>query len=306
MEIKTVSVIGLGALGVLFGHHLSRRMPAGDLRVIADLERVDRYRREQVYCNGELCEFHYITPEEDCDPADLLIFSVKFHGLSAAVKAVEKHVGPNTIILSLLNGLGSEEMIGQAYGMDSILYSVAQGMDAVKVGNRLTYQNMGMICFGDRVPGPALSEKAEAVADFFEAVGLPYQVDGNMEKRLWGKFMLNVGVNQAVAVYECEYGGIQREGPARDTMISAMKEVMRLSERERVCLTQGDLDYWLRVLDGLNPQGKPSMRQDLEAGRHSEVELFAGAVLSLGKKHGLPCPTNQLLYDRIQEMERHF
>ena len=118
--------------------------------------------------------------------------------------------------------------------------------------------------------------------------------------------MLNVGVNQAVAVYECDYGGIQKEGPARDAMISAMKEVIVLSEKEGVCLTQADMDYWLRVLGGLNPLGKPSMRQDLEAGRHSEVELFAGTVLALGKKHDLPCLTNQMLYDKIIEMESHF
>ncbi len=306
MEINTVSIVGLGALGILFGEYLSRHMPRHSLRIIADTERIDRYKREHVYSNGEICDFHYVTSEEKGTPADLLIFAVKFDGLPNAIKAVANQVGPDTIILSVLNGVSSEEIIGDAYGADKVLLSVAQGMDAVKVGNRLIYQHMGMICFGDNNQGSKPSEKVETVRHFFDEMNFPYEVDSDMRKRLWGKFMLNVGVNQAVAVYECDYGGIQKEGTARDAMISAMKEVIVLSEKEGVCLTQADMDYWLRVLGGLNPLGKPSMRQDLEAGRHSEVELFAGTALALGKKHGLPCLTNQMLYDKIIEMESHF
>lgn len=305
MEITTVSIIGLGALGVLFGHQLSKHMPNDSLRIVADAERIRRYKNEGVYCNGELCKFNYITPNESCDPADLLIFAVKFNGLKEAIESVRSQVGPKTIILSLLNGICSEDIIAQTYGMDKVLHSVAQGMDAVKVGNKLTYYNMGKICFGD-IDKENASEKVKAVSLFFDQTGIPYEVDGDIRKRLWGKFMLNVGVNQAVAVFEGDYGGILKEGLARDTMIAAMQEVLTLSEREGVNLTQADIDYWLNVLEGLDPRGKPSMRQDLEAKRHSEVELFSGTVLELGKKHGLTFPTNQMLYSRIKDMESRF
>ena len=150
MDIKKVSIIGLGALGILYGHHLSKKMSRGNLRVIADRTRIERYENEGIYCNSERCHFNYVTPDELCDPADLLIFTVKYEGLKAAIQAVKKHVGEQTIILSLLNGITSEAVIGQSYGTDHILNSVAQGMDAVKVGNQLTYDHKGIICFGDR------------------------------------------------------------------------------------------------------------------------------------------------------------
>ena len=306
MEIKTVSIIGLGALGILFGHQLSKHMSKDNLRIVADRDRIARYRRDRVYSNDEICDFNYITPDEKSGFTDLIIFSVKFNGLPGAIKAVKNQIGPETIIISLLNGIGSEEIIGRVYGYDKVLYSVAQGMDAVKIGNKLSYQNMGEICFGDLQPKSSLSERIETTKNFFEKIKLPYEVDMNMRKRLWGKFMLNVGVNQAVAVFECDYGGILKDGLARDTMISAMREVINLSEPENVYLDEADLEYWLRILEGLNPLGKPSMRQDLEANRKSEVELFAGTVLGLAKKHGLPCPTNQMLYDRIKERESLF
>ncbi|HHY25235.1 MAG TPA: 2-dehydropantoate 2-reductase [Desulfitobacterium dehalogenans] len=296
MEIKTVAIIGLGAMGILYGSHLTKRMPQADLRIIADQQRIDRYIKDSIFCNGQQCEFHYVTPEEKTSPADLVLFTVKHSGLEDAIRAVKNQVGKNTLIVSALNGITSEARIGQAYGHDKVLYSVAQGMDAVKEGNRLTYAHMGFLCFGDRELGSS-SSKVKRVADFFAKMEFPYLVDTDMPKRLWGKLMLNVGVNQAVAVYGSNYGVIQREGQARDTMIAAMREVMVLAEKEDIDLSEADLDYWLGVLSQLSPEGKPSMRQDVEAGRYSEVELFAGTVIELGKKYGITTPVNQSLYD---------
>ena len=305
MEIKNVSIIGLGALGILFGQHLTKKLPKGNVRIVADKERIERYKKEGVYCNGEKCDFHYVTPEEPCEPADLLIFAVKIHGLKDAVKAVKNHVGENTIILSALNGITSEAIIAEEYGMDKVLYCVAQGMDAVKVGNQLTYENMGMLVFGDKEPG-VISKKTKAVAQFFEQTDFPHQVDTDMKKRMWGKFMLNVGVNQTVAVYQSNYGEIQKEGPAREMMIAAMREVIILSEKEGVNLTEEDLAYWLDVLSKLSPIGKPSMAQDVDAKRKTEVDLFAGTVLQFGKKHGIETPVNEELYNRLKEIESKY
>jgi len=302
VKINTVSIVGLGALGILFGHHLSKKMPKGSLRIVADKERVEKYRTEQVYCNGERCNFHFKTPEESVEPADLVLFTVKNEGLKDAMHAVRNHIGKNTIILSALNGITSEAVIGETYGMEKILYCVAQGMDAVKVKNELTYENMGMLCFGERI-GEVDSKKVQAVVSFCEEMGVPYEVVPDMYKRLWSKFMLNVGVNQTVAVHQSNYGEIQKSGPARDMMIGAMREVMLLSEKEGIPLTEEDIKYWLNVLSKLSPEGKPSMAQDVEAKRYSEVELFSGTVLKLGEKHGVSTPINQELYERIKAME---
>ena len=304
-EIKTVAIIGLGALGTLFGNLLSKRMGKEDLRIIADDDRKARYLREKVYANGEVCDFHYAAPEEIMPPADLVLIAVKYLQLSGAIKAIHQQVGPNTLILSLLNGITSEEMIAKAYGMDRVVYCVAQGMDAVKEGGRLTYKNTGMLCIGPPDGGP-VPDKVRRVADFFGRVDFPFEVDEHMEKRMWGKFMLNVGVNQTVAVFGPDYGAIQREGSQRDTMIAAMREVIALSKPEGVHLSGEDLQYWLRLLGTLDPGGKPSMRQDVEARRQSEVALFAGTVLKLSQKHNIPAPVNRMLYDKIMAIEAQY
>ncbi|HML37891.1 MAG TPA: ketopantoate reductase family protein [Bacillota bacterium] len=305
MEIKKVSIIGLGALGILFGSQMLGKIPEGDLRIVAENQRAERYKRDGIFCNDRRCGFQYITPDESCEPADLLIFAVKFNGLADAIPAVKNHVGPNTVILSLLNGISSESIIGAVYGIEKILYCVAQGMDAVKVGNRLTYQSPGMLCFGE-LESNSPSQRMKDLAGFFDKVGIPYEMQSDMKRHMWGKFMLNVGVNQTAAAYGCDYGGLQKEGPARELMIMAMREVLALSEKEGVGLTENDLDYWLNVLRVLNPEGKPSMQQDIEAKRPSEVGLFAGTVLSMTKRYGIHAAANQKLQDLILSIENNY
>jgi len=302
-EIKTVAIIGLGALGILFSHHFSKHMPKEDLRIIADRQRVEKYRKDPVYCNGELCDFNYVAPEKTDTPADLVIFTVKFSGLENAIKAVRNQVGPDTVIISALNGITSEGIIGGFYGMQHLLYCVSQGQDGIRTGNRLVYRNKGILCIGDLEQGPS-SEKLLRITDFFDRTEFPYLADPDMKRRLWGKLMLNVGVNQTVAVYEGTYGTVQREGEARNHMIAAMREVQALSEKEGVNLTEEDIRYWLKVISVLDPNGQPSMRQDTAAGRITEVELFSGTILELGRKFGIAAPVNRYFYEKISEMTR--
>jgi 2-dehydropantoate 2-reductase len=302
MEIKTVSLIGLGAVGILYAYQLSKAMAKEDLRIVADRGRIGRYRKDGVYINGERCDFNYIPRDEECSPADLILIAVKYSGLDDAVTAIKHHVGPDTIILSLLNGISSEESISRAYEAEKVLPCIVYGMDAVKTGTEMTYQNRGFISFGDFKPG-TVSEKVRTVGAFFEKAGIPYDISEDMRKKQWSKFMLNAGCNQATAVYLCNYAGIQKDGPYRALMISAMKEVAGLAGKEGITLTREDIDYWCKIIDGLTPGAKPSMQQDVEARRYSEVEMFGGTILEMAEKYGIDVPVNMMLYEKIKEIE---
>ena len=144
------------------------------------------------------------------------------------------------------------------------------------------------------------------VADYLTRARLPHTIVTNMRERMWGKFMLNVGINQVVSVCKGNYGSIQREGPERERMIAAMREVITLAKAEGIKLDENDLLYWLDVIKPLAAEGMPSMRQDLLQGRKTEVDLFAGAVVRLGQKHGIATPVNQALLEEILALEKDF
>lgn len=291
--INRVSIIGLGALGILYGEHFLRRMPAGNLRIIADANRIEKYRTEGIFCNGQTCPFFYVTPETPVEPADLIIVAVKYAALDEAIRMIKTHVGHNTIILSVLNGVVSEAEIGNVYGDEHLLYTVAQGMTATKEGNRMSYQTKGILSFGE-LNAEQNTEKVERVKAFFDGMELPYEVNNHMQKKLWSKWMLNVGINQTVGYYNATNSLVQTPGEPRDMMLAAMNEARAVAAHEGVILTDEDVNYWMNIIDTLAPDERPSMAQDVKAGRATEVALFAGTVVKLAKKHAIPVPVNEL------------
>ena len=174
-------------------------------------------------------------------------------------------------------------------------------MDAVKIGNQASYANKGVLVLGeaDGQQSVALTE----VGALFTQAGVPYQYSATIIRQLWNKLMLNTGINQVVMVYEGVYATVQQPGEARDLMIATMREVMQVANAEGIDLNETDVQNWLRVADGLNPQGMPSMRQDGLAKRYSEVELFSGTVIPLAEKHQIAVPHCQYLYDSIKAIE---
>lgn len=298
-EIKTVGLIGLGAVGALYAERL---MASGaQVRVIVDEARKRRYEREGVLVNGRRADFLYATPAQ-ASPVDLLIIATKQGGLASAMDTAAGFVGEQTLLISLINGVISEEILSERFGARNVLYSVAQGMDAVKMGNALTYEHPGLIVLGEKEPGE-ISERVRHTADFLNAHGVKVMPVGDMVRRQWLKLMLNVGINQTCMVFECDYGGVQREGKPRETMIAAMREARRLAGLEGYAITEEELEDWLRLIDTFAPDGMPSMRQDGLAHRRSEVELFSGTMKKLALKHGVQVPVNDWFYARIAEME---
>ena len=300
-EIKNISIIGLGAIGCAYGSKLYDMNPKG-LKVIAGGERAKRYKEKGFFINGKKYDFQYVTPEEKCQPADLIILAVKSNQLSKAIEDMRNHVGENTIILSLLNGITSEEIIGETFGMDKILYSLCVGIDANRDKNNIDFSSYGNITFGEK-NNTTYSQKVEAVKEIFEKAGIPYVIPTDMMHALWWKFMINVGINQCSAVLRAKYGVFQTNVEARNLMESTMLEVVKLSEKAGVNLNNDDIKKWYEVLYNMNPNSRTSMLQDIEGGRKTEVDIFAGTVCELGEKYKVDTPVNRTLYNIIKVIE---
>ena len=293
-SIRTAALIGLGALGILFG----RKMPG--VQVIADPARAARYAAEPVLCNGEGCRFSYVSPEAG-QPVDFLLVAVKTTALEGVLREIAPFVGPDTVILSVLNGITSEERIEAVYPGHT-LWSVAIGMDATRTGRSLRFQSAGKIQFGER--DGRMTPRVKALARYLTACGIESEPCADILYKQWHKLMVNVGLNQAAAAFDLPYGGLAVPGPARDKMLEAMQEVIRLANLEGVPLPPDNDVTWLEAaMPAFAPDGMPSMRQDVLARRPTEVEEFAGTVRRLAQKHGMPTPANDFFYERIRAIE---
>jgi 2-dehydropantoate 2-reductase len=303
-EIKKIYLCGLGAVGCSYASVLERWRP-GCVGIIADQERIERYSRDGVTVNGTVVPFSYIRPDEKRSPADLILIAVKRGQLLEAVTGIRNFVCARTVILSLLNGVDSEEVIGQEYGNEKLLYSFVVGTDASREGSEIRYSKLGTIVFGERI-NLTHSDRVTAVRELFDLSGIPYRIPENMIRELWWKFMMNVGINQTSAVMRVPYRIYQTTEEARQAMRLACMEVVRLSEKLDIGLTEKDVEEYFAIVNGLMPEGKTSMLQDVEACRKTEVEAFAGTVIDLGRRHGVPTPINNMLYAMIRAMERNY
>jgi 2-dehydropantoate 2-reductase len=177
------------------------------------------------------------------------------------------------------------------------------GIDAVREGGRFSYARPGRIIFG---PGPQGGDHSGCLSRLGEALGragIPYELAADIRRVMWWKFMINVGVNQASAVLRAPYGIFQSSPDAKALMRLLMEEVILLAEQTGINLQRQDLEEWLTVLATLSPEGKTSMLQDIEGGRKTEVEIFAGEVVAMGREHGIPTPVNEAVLHIIKVME---
>jgi 2-dehydropantoate 2-reductase len=303
-HINNVYIVGLGAMGSMYAAKLQDINPSL-VKVIASAERIKNYQNSGIKVNGKLYEFNYVQPSDHSQPpppADLIIVAVKSPQLASAINDLSGFVHDDTIVISLLNGISSEEQIGEKIGMKHLLFAYGVGMDAVREGNMVTYSNPGRIVFGEKEDSTD-SQRVQAVKELFDKAAIPNHIPTDMYKALWFKFMMNTGINQASAVLKAPYGQFQQNKEARKLMLMAAEEVIALSHKMGIFLGQEDIDEFTRIVDGLGPEGKTSMLQDIEAGRKSEVELFAGTVIELGQKYQVPTPVNETLYTIIKALE---
>ncbi|MGA8178768.1 MAG: ketopantoate reductase family protein [Desulfobacterales bacterium] len=302
-KIRKVAILGAGAMGAYFAGSFFDTDGFSTV-LIAKEDRLDRLRKNGLVINGKPYAIPAIHPDKATSPVDLIIVALKYHHLEKAVQGLEKLVGESTTILSVMNGLESEEYIGSIYGTDKMLYTISVGIDALRQGNRITYTKPGKHYFGHAV-NTRLSQRVLYVQEAFDRAGIVYEIPEDMIRMLWWKFMINVGMNQASAVMRAPYGTFRTSPEAQALMEALMKEVIMLAAVLNVNLTNRDIKEWYPILNVLSPEGKTSMLQDIEAKRKTEVEIFGGKVVDLGHMHGVPTPVNQTVFQIIRVLEQY-
>ena len=298
-----ISVIGLGAMGAVYASKLSTA-PDAQVRIIADGERAERLARDGITVNGRRYDFPVVAPDAVVEPADLVLVAVKYPALAGAIRQIAHHVGPSTLIVSLLNGLTSEDELAAAYPAARVLYSTTVGVDAVRDGLTITYSHAGKMVFGEARNTPPYSETVRWLAALFDSCGLVYDIGADMIRELWWKFLANVGVNQVTAVLKAPYAVVQAEGsPARAVMEAAQREVVAVAQAKGISLSEADIETFRTVLTtSLAPTQYTSMAQDTRAGRITETDIFGGAMRRMGAETGVPVPVNTVLNQLLQAL----
>ncbi len=298
--IKSVAIIGAGALGLLYMDSIFKRSEK-NAYFLTDKKRCDILKNKKIIVNTEECKFNFRSIDELNDSPDLILICVKNHHLEAISPILKKAAGPDTIIISVLNGIGSEKYLEGLLPDSKVLYAAVLGMDAVKEKESLTFTRRGKVLIGSKENKE--SSQLLKTCHFLKENDIEYIIPEDIHREIWYKWMINIGVNQVSAISGAPYGLFQTDKRVQNLMVRAMKETILIAEAERVNLCEDDLDRWYKVLNTLGPEGKTSMLQDVEAKRITEVDSFSGELLVKAAFHGLHVPVNETLYSLIKTKE---
>lgn len=301
-DIKNVLICGLGAVGSIYADKIQKFTPE-NLRILVDKERLNRYIKNPIVFNGRELNFDYVLPENTDFKADLIIIATKYDGLKDAVTNIRNFISEDTVILSLLNGVTSEEIIAKEYGWEKLLLSYFIGHSAMREGRFITQDGVGTIVFGSKTFDKTNENRLK---EYFDKAGIDYEIPDDIEHSLWLKYMMNVSTNQPSAILRMTFGDMNANDKFLNFAKKIMKEVQAIAKAEGVKNTGIMIDEAMHALSTMIPEGKTSMFQDVLAQRKTEVEMFAGAMIEFGKKHGIPVPYNEFMYEMFTILHKKF
>lgn len=301
-EIKKVLICGIGAIGSIYADKISRYANV-NLKILVDKDRLEKYQKNPKIFNGQELKLNYVLPDNTDFKADLIMIATKYDGLSDVVKNIKNFVKEDTIILSLLNGITSENILAEKYGWRHIIHSYFVGHSAMRDGNNITFDGIGDIIFGVQNPEITDINDEKILGNFFNKAKISYKIPDDIKRSMWLKFLLNVSSNQTSAILGKTFGQMQDSYKFRKLLENIMLEVIAIAQKEGVKNTNSLLEDAFKVFDTMCAEGKTSMLQDIEAGRKTEVEMFAGTVIELGEKYNISTPYNKVLKEMIEILE---
>ena len=297
--IHTVAILGAGAIGGYFIWGLSDKLKE-NLWVIASGERKKRLETEGIRINGQKYALNVRTPEEAAG-VDLLLVSTKYAALEQCLDDIEKMVDDHTVVLSLLNGVDSEEIIGKRIGMEHMLYAIMK-ITSERRGNEIVFK-------GETTPGLFYGELGIAeptrrvleVAQLLQDTPLHYHIVEDIRTEIWYKFALNISQNLPQAMLGIGFGGYEDS-----EHMAALRKGLR-AEVVAVAAAKGiDISKPQGIEGKSSPtakRGRYSTLQDLDAKRHTEIDMFSGALVQMGRELGVPTPYNEFTYHVIKALE---
>jgi 2-dehydropantoate 2-reductase len=300
-----ILIMGTGAVGGYFGGKLAR---AGNEVVFVARGENLRALKERglrvVSCDGdfEVRPVTAVATPAEAGLCDLVLVCVKSHDTVAAAEALHSAVGPETIVVSLQNGIENEEILSRILGLPGLLGGLTHiGAELVAPGV-VRHDSGGRLIFGE--PGGGLSARAARLAALLASAGVSHHLSRHIDVMLWDKLAWNAAFNAATAITRRTVGELLAHPDGRPLVRAAMLEVVAVGRASGVPLdparVEPEIDRSAKEIGQL----RTSMLQDIDRGRPVEVEALNGAVIRAADRNGVAVPTHRVLYAVLRGEER--
>jgi len=235
--------------------------------------------------------------------ADLVIFFVKTYDTEVAVSdalALEKE---DTIFLTLQNGLGNEEVICQKIDRKKVMLGVT-GHGATLMGpGHIRHAGWGKTFIGEL--DHRITDRAVRMTQMLCNAGIETEVSSNIHDHVWGKLLVNVGINALTALTGFKNGQLLDYPESARLMEKLVSEAVEVARGKGVHLEEDPIEK-VRKAAKATKENRSSMGQDFDHRQKTEIDAINGAVVREAQPLGIPVPFNQAVTDLVKAIEKSF
>lgn len=298
--------LGAGALGSAIGGTLARN---GKEVYLVDQwqEHVDRINQDGLIFVEDEKEIRIpikaVTDPSTLGTMDVIVVLVKSFATEAAIKQAAPLIGPETVVVSLQNGLGNEEIIEKQVGSEKIIGGKAYVGGVLKAPGKIIPGVFGKeICIGEMTG--ETTERIKKIAQEFNDGGIITKISDNIKGMIWDKLLINVATGALAGITGLGYGDLYKIKEIEETAFAAIEEGIAVAKASNISLsTEKPKQIWEKAAVGLPYEFKTSILQSLEKKQRSEVDFINGAVVRLGKKLNIETPVNHALTACVKGIE---
>jgi 2-dehydropantoate 2-reductase len=299
-----IYMIGAGAMGGVYGGLLAR---AGfDVTLIDPREdHIGKIRNEGMAIEG-VRGAHVVRLKAQCDhtglpPADLAVIFTDANATRDAAKAARQLLKPNGFALTLQNGIGNVEALVEELGKERVMAGVSMNSAANPAAGLSAYTNVGMTSIGE-LDGRDTA-RVQQVAEMLNKAEIPTEIIPDPMNWIWGKFVLNCGINALTAITGLRSGEIYRTPEVSALQDRLIDEIMAVVERKNLKLPEQDPRRKIKEHCRIR-YNKPSMMQHIEQGRRTEIDALNGALVREARALGIATPYNEAVVAIVKGLEK--
>lgn len=303
-----IAIIGAGAMGSVYAGLLAK---AGNEVWAVDVwrEHIDAIRANGLRVEGASGDNVYpmnaTTDASEVGQCDLVVLATKGRHVAGAAKAAETMLGPDTSVLTIQNGLGSGEAVSAVLGTERVVIGVAGGFGASMIGpGHARHEGMELIRLGE-MEGP-ITPRLEAIAKVWSDAGFKVKCFDDIHQLIWEKLICNGTFSASCTLTGLTVGGVLENEDAWSVASNCAREGYAVARAKGINLSFDDPVAYVYAFGDKLRDGRPSMWQDLDAGRPGEIDTINGGIAAAGKEAGVPTPVNDVVIAlvRAREAER--
>lgn len=300
-----ILIMGTGGVGGYYGGLLAQQ--GNDVTFVARGAHLDALRREGLKVKSVHGDFIVFPANATDDPAnvgpvDLIIFCVKTYNSDEAAVAIRLAVGPQTVVMSLQNGIDAAERIGEVIGLEHVVGGATWLSSAVEApGVIKQISQFRRIVLGE-LDG-SQSARIQSIYEVLRNTGISVEISENIQKVLWTKFVFISAASGLGSLTRLPMGDYRFLPETRGLLSSIMQEVEALAQAQDINLDPDVVQKSLEFTDKAAPHIKPSMQLDVETGHRTELESMIGVIGRKGRKLGVPTPSADFVYASLLPIE---